>query len=164
MRIIDGRVQLLDFERGGFHHALLDAVYGRLCFPSCYYANRLPDHIAPMMEEAHRAQLVRRCPEAADEVRFRQEIVHACAYWLISNGNWMLESAFQDDWQWGLSTWRQRVLLRLELFANTTEEFNHLPAMGETARLCLTRLKAIWPADVHQMPVFPAFRSVGSER
>jgi hypothetical protein len=137
---------------------LLDAVYGRLCFPTCYYANRLPNHIALLMEAAYRAQLVRRCPPATDDARFSREIVHACAYWLISNGNWMLASAYQDDRQWGISTWRQRVLLRLELIANTTTEFNYFGAMGETARICLARLREIWPPDVHNMPYYPAFR------
>jgi hypothetical protein len=34
-----------------------------------------------------------------------------------------------------------------------------LEAMGDTARVCLTRLREIWPPDVHDMPLYPAFRS-----
>ncbi len=78
-------------------------------------------------------------------------------YWIISNDNWMLASAGEEDHQWGLSTWRQRVLLRLDLVARTTEEYAHLPAMGETVRICLRRLHQLWP-DVPEMPLYPAFR------
>lgn len=161
--IVGERIQLLDFERSGYHHALLDAVYGRLCFPSCGYANRLPARLALRMEAAYRAQIVETCPQAADDVRFGQEIVHACVYWIISNGNWLLASAYKDDYQWGLATWRQRVLLRLGLVVQATESLHHLPAMGETARLCLQRLRQIWPVAVQTMPLYPTFRDQEAE-
>ena len=35
-------LRLIDFEFGGFGHALMDAAYGRMLFPSCWCANRLP--------------------------------------------------------------------------------------------------------------------------
>jgi len=157
-RLLPGRVQLLDFERSGYHHMLLDGVYYRLCFPTCGYANRLPAPVAAAAEAAYRSILDTSCPEVADDARFGREIVHACVYWIISNDNWMLSSAGEEDHQWGLSTWRQRVLLRLDLVARTTEEYAHLPAMGETARICLRRLHQLWP-DVPEMPLYPAFRT-----
>src|SRR5207248_2722089 len=116
-RIADGRLRLFDFETSGFRHAMLDAAYGRITFPTCWCVNRLPAHIAPMMEAAYRAQLVDACPAAADERRFHQEIVHCCAAWMILSGTWILDEVHKDDWSWGLSTWRQRVLLRLDALA-----------------------------------------------
>jgi hypothetical protein len=157
-RIRDGKLRLFDFETSGFHHALLDAVYGRIAFPTCWCVNRLPAHIAPMMETAYRAELVQGCPTAEDDSRFYRELVHCCACWLIRNDIWMLENARQNDWRWGISTWRQRVLLRLDALADTTEEFGHLRAMGATARRCTQRLREIWPAEADQMPLYPAFR------
>jgi ankyrin repeat protein len=157
-RISDGRLRLLDFETGGFRHALLDAVYGRILFPTCWCVNRLPAHIAPMMERAYRARLVEGCPAAADDRRFQRELVHCCAYWLITNGIWMLGQSLDGDWRWGISTWRQRVLLRLDALADVTEEFGHLPAMGDTARRCTARLREIWPPETDAMPLYPAFR------
>jgi len=107
---------------------------------------------------AYRAELVRACPAAGDDRHFQRELVHCCAFWLVWQGEWRLENARREDSRWGISTWRQRVLLRLDALADTTEEFNHLPAMGETARRCAERLRQIWPAEADQMPLYPAFR------
>ena len=35
--------KLFDFEFGGFRHALRDGIYGRVCFPTWYHINRVPD-------------------------------------------------------------------------------------------------------------------------
>lgn len=69
---------------------------------------------------------------------------------------WMIHRDFEKDFTWGSATWRQRVLLRLEQFAATTEEFAHLPAMGKAARETVQRLTRHWTSD--PMPLFPAFR------
>jgi hypothetical protein len=95
--IRNGRLRLFDFETSGFRHAMMDAVYGRILFPTCWCVNRLPAHIAPMMEAAYREQLIEGCPEAEDDRRFQQELVHCCASWLIQNGIWLLEEARRDD-------------------------------------------------------------------
>ena len=39
---IDGEMLLIDFEFGRFGHALRDALYGRMPFPTCWCCNRLP--------------------------------------------------------------------------------------------------------------------------
>ena len=35
--------KLFDFEFGEFRHALRDGIYGRVCFPTWYHINRVPD-------------------------------------------------------------------------------------------------------------------------
>lgn len=157
-RIVDGRVRLFDFEASGYQHALVDAVYGRMVFPSCWCVNQLPAHIAPRMEAAYRAELIQGCPAAGDDGRFYRDLACVCAYWLIANRIWMLDTALKDDWGWGISTWRQRVLVRLDALAATTEEFGHLKAMGRTARECALRLRELWPSEADAMPLYPAFR------
>jgi hypothetical protein len=151
-----GRLRLIDFERGGYHLCFLDAVYCRLSMPHCYWANRLPDDIAPAVERAYRNVLSQTLPEAADDRLFARGITEACAYWIVSNGMWMVHRDFDKDFNWGSATWRQRVLLRLEQFAATTEEFDHLPVMGGATRETIRRLKTHWTCD--PMPLFPAFR------
>jgi hypothetical protein len=150
------RLRLIDFERGGYHLCLLDAVYCRMSMPHCYWANRLPDDVAPTVERVYRKVLSRILPEARDDRRFSMALTEACAYWIISNGMWMVHRDFEKDFTWGSATWRQRVLLRLEQFAMTTEEFSHLPVMGTAARETVRRLKSHWTCD--PMPLFPAFR------
>ncbi|NKB69877.1 MAG: hypothetical protein GKR89_22625 [Candidatus Latescibacteria bacterium] len=43
--LIGNRVRLMDFECGGFGHALIDGVFTRFHFPYCWRINRLPDTI-----------------------------------------------------------------------------------------------------------------------
>lgn len=150
------RLRLIDFERGGYHLCLLDAVYCRLSMPHCYWANRLPEDVAPTVESAYRKILSQALPEAADDRQFGKALTEACAYWIISNGMWMIHHDFGKDFTWGSATWQQRVLLRLEQFATTAEEFAHLPAMGAAARETVRRLKSHWTCD--PMPLYPAFR------
>ena len=83
-------------------------------------------------------------------------MTEACAYWIISNGMWMVQRDFENDFSWGSATWRQRVFLRLEQFAATAEEFSHLPVMGAAARETVQGLKRHWTYD--PMPLYPAFR------
>lgn len=154
--ITPGRLRLIDFERGGYHLCLLDAAYCRLSMPHCYWANRLPADVAPMVERAYRQRLSQALPEIGDDRRFAVAMTEACAYWIISNGMWMIHRDFEKDFNWGIATWRQRVLLRLEQFAATTEEFAHLPAMGAAAWETLALLKGHWTCD--RMPLYPAFQ------
>ena len=151
-----GRLRLIDFERGGYHLCLLDAAYCRLSMPHCYWANRLPEDVAPTVERAYRKILSRSLPEAGEDRLFSVRMTEACAYWIISNGMWLVHRDFEEDFTWGIATWRQRVLLRLEQFAATTEEFSHLPAMGAAARETVRRLSGHWTCD--PMPLYPAFQ------
>lgn len=154
--ITPGRLRLIDFERGGYHLCLLDAVYCRLSMPHCFWANRLPEDVAPTVERAYRQRLSQVLPEAGEDRPFAMGMTEACAYWIISNGMWMVHRDFEKDFTWGIATWRQRVLLRLEQFAATTEEFSHLLAMGAAARETVRRLRSHWTCD--PMPLYPAFR------
>ena len=148
-------LRLLDFERSGYHHRLLDAVFARMSMPHCYLANAVPHEVVLEVEGAYRKAAGTACPALADNRLFGQEIVHACFYWVVSNGTWLLERCFQDDFTWGISTWRQRVLHRLDVLAFTCDEFAYMPAVGKSARRTTQRLREVWPTSA--MPVFPAF-------
>ncbi|AIE85850.1 hypothetical protein [Fimbriimonas ginsengisoli] len=154
--LMAGRVRLIDFEVGGYHSALLDTAYCRLCMPHCWLAQRLPDDVAPMVERRYRERLAPAIPEVRDDRLFGRRMTEACAYWMISNGTWMVHRNLEKDYQWGASTWHQRVLMRLDQFARTTEEFGHLLAMGQAARETLERLQGRWTPE--PMPLYHAFR------
>ncbi|MET1074267.1 MAG: hypothetical protein ABWY11_16595 [Umezawaea sp.] len=148
---------LIDFERGGYHFALLDAAYCRLGMPHCYWVGRVPDEVTAEVEASYRETLAPAIPRIADDRLFGRAMTEACAYWVVRNGTWLVHRGFEEDFDWGTATWRQRVFLRLEQFAATTEQFSHLTAMGAAARETARRLRRHWPH--RPMPLFPAFRS-----
>jgi hypothetical protein len=58
-----------------------------------------------------------------------------------------------QDNDWG---GRQRVVQRLGILAETTEQSGHLSAIGATARDLKNRLGALWP-EIEEMSYYPAF-------
>jgi hypothetical protein len=157
-RFADGWLRFFDFESCGFRHALLDAAYFHVPFPTCWCVNRFPVEIPPRMQVAYRAELVKGCPGAADDTRFHAALVECCAWWTIATVSWHLMGALEKDSQWGISSVRQRQLLRLDTFAATAEQFGHLEAIGATAREMAARLRALWPAEA-EMPVYSLYRA-----
>lgn len=153
----DGTLRFFDFEWGGFRHALLDAAYFHLPFPTCWCVNRLPDGLPQRMEAAYRAQLTQGCPAANDEARFQHDLSCACAYWLTTTLSWNLEIALKEDGQWGVSSVRQRHLMRPAAFADRCERYGHLPALTALARTIVAELNTRWP-DAEPMPLYPPFR------
>lgn len=156
---IDSSIRLLDFEGGKFGPALKEGVYGRIHFPTCWCVYRLPENVPLRMEQAYRAELVKGCPEAADDTLFYRAVVEACAFWLL---DWYhafpLAKLLEKDRMIVTSTARQRFLMRSEILAQTTEEFGHLEAFGETVKAIATKLQEVWPPDEYAMPYYPAFR------
>jgi len=148
-------LKLIDFEFGGYGHALGDGIYGRIHFPTCWCVNRLPDHVPPKMEAAYRAELFKGCPEAADDERFYRAVVEACAACVINSHN---ARTLLEDHPWGISTMRQRALFRFDIFWKMTEDYGHLKSVGATVRMIAEKLRAQWPAEAAAMPYYPAFR------
>ena len=152
----DGR-KLFDFEFGGFRHALRDGIYGRVCFPTWYHINRVPDNVVQEMEKAYRTELATGCSEAADDALFFRSIVEACAYWAIHSRLNFIEKVWEKDHKWGISTQRQILLLCFDIFGQVSEEFGHLEVLGATVRDIAANLREHW-TDLEEMPYYPAFR------
>jgi hypothetical protein len=157
---VDGRIRLIDFEVGGFRHALTDGVYGRIHFPTCWCVNRLPGQLPPRMEAVYRSELAQGCPAAADDALFRRGVVEACAFWgLVTCLGWYdLEKMLEEDRTWGISTQRQRVLLRAPIVARLAAEAGYLEALGVAFAALAERLRALWPPEAAEMPLYPAWR------
>jgi hypothetical protein len=154
---VERGLKLIDFEFGDFRHALRDGVYGRIHFPTCWCVNRLPNYIMRRMEDAYRAELVVDCPDAEDDEIFYRAVVEACTYWVVGMFHSLTHRLLDEDNEWGISTVRQRLLLRLDVLVKATEEFGYLEAIGATAQDMLAKLREVW-ADVEEMPYYPAFR------
>ena len=110
------------------------------------------------MDRTYRAALSAVCPEAADDTLFHRAMVDAAARWNIFHVVWRLPDAIERDRPRGPSTLRQQLLAWIEAFAELSEEFHTMPALGRSARAMAARLRAIWPPEVGWLPTFPAFR------
>ncbi len=156
---VNGALRLIDFDVGGFRHALTDGVYGRMHFPTCWCVNRLPRQLPVDMERVYRTELVQGCPVAADDEQFYRAVVDACASWAIGMFHFTpLADLLREDRSWGIATLRQRYLLRLPIVAQLTEAHGHLEELGATLRLMADKLERLWRAEVDEVPSYVAFR------
>ena len=90
------------------------------------------------MEEVFRKELTQACPAADDIELFERAVVEACACHLF----WILPSKIlKKDVEWGISTLRQRALVRLSDFAEISANLGHLEQL-----------------EPEEMPLYPAFR------
>lgn len=132
--IIDrGQVRLLDFEFGGFGHALLDVSCARMHFPTSWCANQLPAAVLSRVEDTYWTELARACPAALDRQSFDSALALMCGYWILRTLPGRLARALEADKEWGIATLRQRILAHLEAFIAAAEAFARLPALRDTA-------------------------------
>ncbi len=156
--ISDGNMHFIDFETAGFRNALVDGVYGRMMFPSCWCASRIPKTVVETMEITHHRELAKGCVAARDDKQYRRAIVDASAFWLLVALVWYLPKAVDTDADWGISTMRQRISARLEAFIAVSEEYGHLSGIRRTARALSDALGKRWPSEVIGLSLYPAFR------
>jgi hypothetical protein len=150
-------LRLIDFETGHFGHAFIDIAYGRMMFPSCWCANRLPHPVVQQMKNTYRTILIKQHPSVESDSIFETALVRACGHWMLNTLTRHLEPAVRKDLNWGISTTRQRILARLEVFITTAQEFNQLPGSRGTASRLLDLLQPRW-RGTPPLPDYPAFR------
>jgi hypothetical protein len=150
-------LRLIDFETGFFGHALIDAAYGRMMFPSCWCSNRLPNDMVQQMESTYRAILVQNCPIAEEDRVFETALVNTCGFWLLYTLTRHFDDALEKDLDFGISTIRQRILARLEAFITTSQEFNQLSGLCGVSSQLLDLLQQSWQ-DVPDLLLYPAFQ------
>jgi Phosphotransferase enzyme family len=150
-------LRLIDFETGRFGHALVDAAYGRMMFPSCWCAKRLPHGMVQQMENTYRAIIIESCPIAADDRIFETALANTCGFWLLYTLSRHFKAALEEDLDFGISTIRQRIVARLEAFITISQEFNQLTGLRSTSSQLLELLQQRW-LDVPDLPLYPAFQ------
>lgn len=155
-----GYLRFYDMEFGGFQHALLDAAYLWMPFPTCWCAARLPSELPERLEDAYRAELIHGCPVAANDETFQSAMAHACAVWFVLTVAWSLVRVLKRDDQWGISTVRQRFPLRARNFARVAERSNDLPALATLARQFADGVRSRWGEEA-DMPLYRPFRVGG---
>ncbi|HLB97853.1 MAG TPA: phosphotransferase [Acetobacteraceae bacterium] len=147
---------LLDFEFAAPGHALIDAAYWRMGFPTCWCAGRVPDSVAERVEQAYRDAVADAIPQARTDVEFHREYAVAVVVRLFASLEWHLDSALKSDSTWGIATKRNRILWHLQSAIEATQRSASLPGLRSILQTWLTNLENRWP-DVQPLPVFPAF-------
>jgi hypothetical protein len=154
-------IRFFDLEFSGYQHALLEAAYLLLPFPTCWCVARLPDDLPFRLEAAYRTELAQGCPDADDDRTFFGAMAHACAAWLVITVGWSLPAIAGEDETWGISTVRQRIPLRAENTAAVIERSGDLLALGTLARDLAARVRERWGETV-EIPLYPAFQAPSS--
>jgi hypothetical protein len=72
-------------------------------------------------------------------------------------------ATLSEDWSWGCSTARQRVVYRLQRFAHLAGYLDHLPSVTDAAARLHHILASRWGAGEYIVPFYPAFSSRGAD-
>jgi len=149
----DGTARLIDFEFSSPGHALLDAAYWWMGFPTCWCAGRVPDTISRRIDLAYREALGDSVPATA---AFRLESAIIAVIWLFGSLAWLLEDALKTDSTWGISTRRSRILHYLDVAIRMSTDADVLPGTRQTASDWLDDLRGRWPSS-QPLALYPAF-------
>jgi hypothetical protein len=146
-------VRLLDFEFGGFRHALYDLTAWYVLCP-------LPEGLVEEMSQAYRAELATTCSAAADDTLYREAWAHLCAYRALAIMTWLPCDLLDKDRPWA-GDWSGRgaalaAVSRLRLAAADVEG---LAPVTEAATLLREALRARWPDLGDGLPPWPVLHS-----
>jgi hypothetical protein len=147
--------RLFDFSSGGLRHALIEGMPGRMTW-GCMM--RIPGSVLPLMERVYQSRLAEGYAEVLDDRVFHRSMIEAGARWNIFHVIHRLPDAIDSDRQRGPTTLRQQLVAWIEAFADLSEEYNQMKALGISAREMVACLRRIWPAEIGSLPYYPAFR------
>lgn len=151
-----GAIRLYDFEACGFRHALLDGTYAHIRYLHSVWALDIPPPVQHTMATAYRAALIPGCPAAADDTVFQPAYLACCLAWL-AGACWVIPQVSTADHQWGMSTWRQRILTCLRQFIALTHAWGRSGAVTDTCQAIAQCLQAQWHETDNRLPLYPAF-------
>jgi len=154
---LPGGMRLIDFEGATFGHALIDASYPRMAFPTCWCANQTPRRRVEALEALYRQQVAETMPVVRDGAVFGKAMAEVCGFWLLVDIAHRARWAFHDPaGKWGIATIPSRLVTRTEIFAQTAEEQDHLPGLVDLARQFELQFKSRWPGHA-PLPLYPAY-------
>ena len=154
----NGQLRLIDFEFSRFGHALVDGLYGRFPFPTCWCANEVPGDVVAQMETRYRAELSRTCAAADDDALFGAASIAVCTWWTLMTLADHLDNALKEpNAVWGIATIRARVLSRLGMFVRVAVEHGQHSALAEAMHATRSTLTERW-SWAAPLPLYPAFR------
>jgi hypothetical protein len=156
--LLAGRARLIDYEWARPAHALLDGIYWRMGFPTCWCAGRTPADVCARIDAVYRTELAQSIPIALDETAYRTEAAYMTAIWLFTSLSWRLSQALERDEKWGIWSIRGRLLWYLDAVIAATGDANVLTGINTTARAWRAELCQRWPAAT-PLGFYPSFMS-----
>ena len=146
----DGKVRLLDFEYGGYRHALYDATAWEILCP-------LPEMELATLRASFRDELARSMPLARTEA-FDSHWATLCAYRALALLTWITPAILDADQAWvGQYTQRDAVLSAITRLAAGAASYAHLEAVAQMAADIEAILRRQWPEYGVHSPI-PAWR------
>jgi len=150
--LANDRARLFDLESVAPAHALIEAVYFRMAFPTCWCVGRIDSELLDAAERAYRQELARACPVIDDDATWRMGVADACC-WRALDGSGLVQRAERGpsdlidrvlgrDWFWGTATARQRLAFRVDRAARAMADIDNLIALTELLTLAGKSLSA----------------------
>jgi hypothetical protein len=151
------RVRLLDFEYGGFRHALYDLSAWNVLCP-------LPEPIVAAMLVVYQRELAPECAAAAEEARFRGEWAALCAYRALAMLTWISPRVLVENEPWvGKWTRREAALTALARLCHAGRDIETLEPIVEAAAGLRCALQSRWPELGEPSPTWPAWQTVSGK-
>jgi len=153
----NGALRAIDFEFGAFEHALLDAMHGRMLFPTYGFPQGIPQALIQGMEHHYRSELVKGCQLATDDGAFARAAVEACAFWIVFCLIRDLRPALSARDASAKIT-AQCLLARLQAFITAAEGNEQFPVLCAIAHSLIAKLVEVWSTEAYGLPNYSAFR------
>jgi hypothetical protein len=156
--LVEQRFRLIDYEFARPSHALLDGIYWRMGFPTCWCAGRTPADVAARVDAVYRSELSTAIPQVHDDAAYRVELAYMAAVWLLTSLSWRLNRALECDERWGIWSIRGRLLWYVEAVIEMTDAAHVSPGINRAAQDWLSELRRRWP-DANPLGLYPCFAS-----
>ena len=141
--------RLIDFEYGGFRHALYDITAWNVLCP-------LPVALVEEMRRCFRDELARGFPLARDELRFSEAWACLCAYRAWAILTWIPPDVIRENRPWA-DSWgmREAVFVALSRMAGCAPAGKALEASHEAALILLRAMGKQWPSFDSERDLLP---------
>lgn len=144
-------VRFIDFEHAALGNGLVELAYLRIGFPTCWCAMSATG--APLAEAE---SVYRSTWRSLTGTEVPGDLADACAGWLVQ-GDALVQRAEREgrdhlarvpveDFEWGHSTARERLVHRLDVVARLGRDHDLLHAVGALAAALADRVVVRWPA------------------
>ncbi|RYX86476.1 hypothetical protein EON83_02050 [bacterium] len=146
--------RLLDFEYGGFRHALYDITAWNILCP-------LPADCVREMRDCFQQEFEKTCPAAREETRFAHAWSVLCAYRALAILTWIPPTIIEQDQPWADNwTMRGAVFAAISRLEQATISCEHLLPVHTVAQHLLKSLSSRWPISHNVLPRWAALESI----